>query len=404
MGTHPIFESDFDCLTEEHTKMADDLEDRSPGAQYEIFVDNEQLMERLKLLDFETKFVAKGLRPISRVTFAIQNKENQGEQFTQFTRLVQFLLKQNGLELEVDEFDDPSQIVSQVMEHCRRLGTGNTDFPPQKLRPGYGAIVVGLLNALAQAALVKYRFGRPSYPNEQDEQLESGDVDDDDEQLAMGDDGVGDESDDDGDGFLHLGDETTEETGQNQVPQVADMAKVDPEVWREEVERITPQLKITLRADQKNWRQRVETLKQNREHIEQLFTGTEKKLTQMSTDIGGDLEKTSSREKYINQQLDGLINELRNSHDKLAKAKETYTSQTSGIAEKTTRLGEINQELEHLKNEMDERGQAISDGKPIQQAKRAITQLTKENQELDVRIAVIEHEITQKVLKMETAH
>ena len=132
------------------------------------------------------------------------------------------------------------------MEHCRRLGTVNTDFPPQKLRPGYGAIVVGLLNALAQAALVKYRFGRPSYPNEQDEQLESGDVDEDDEdeQLAMGDDGVGDESDDDGDGFLHLGDETTEETGQNQVPQVAEMAKVDPEVWREEVERITPQLKV----------------------------------------------------------------------------------------------------------------------------------------------------------------
>ena len=61
-------------------------------------------------------------------------------------------------------------------------------------------------------------------------------------------------------------------------------------------------------------------------------------------------------------------------------------------------------ELEQLKNEMDERGQAISDGKPIQLAKRAITQLTKENQELDVRIAVIEHEITQKVLKMATAH
>ena len=94
--------------------MADDLEDRSPGAQFEIFIENEQLMERLKLLDFETKFGAKGLRPISRVTFALQNKENQGEQFTQFTRLVQFLLKQNGLELEVDEFDDPSQIVSQV--------------------------------------------------------------------------------------------------------------------------------------------------------------------------------------------------------------------------------------------------------------------------------------------------
>lgn len=383
--------------------MTDDLEDRSPGSAYEIFVDNEQLIENLKLLDFETKFVAKGLRPISRVTFAIQNKENQGEQFTQFTRLVQFLLKQNGLELEVDEFDDPSQIVSQVMEHCRRLGTVNTDFPPQKLRPGYGPIVVDLLNSLASAALTKYRFGKPVYPTEADDQLEAGDVDedDDDDQLAMEDD-TGIDSDDDNEGFLNLGEEPIEQLGS--VPQIADMQKVDPEAWREEVERITPQLKITLRADQKNWRQRVETLKQNREHIEQLFKGTEKKLTQISNDIGQDLEKTSSREKYINQQLDGLINDLRSSHDKLAKAKETYTSQTSGIAEKTTRLGEINQELDTIKNEMEERGQAISDGKPIQQAKRAITQLTKENCELDVRIAVIEHEITQKVMKMATAH
>lgn len=312
-------------------------------------------------------------------------------------------MKQNGLELEVDEFDDPSQIVSQVMEHCRRLGTVNTDFPPQKLRPGYGPIVVDLLNSLASAALTKYRFGKPVYPTEADDQLEAGDVDedDDDDQLAMEDD-TGIDSDDDNEGFLNLGEEPIEQLGS--VPQIADMQKVDPEAWREEVERITPQLKITLRADQKNWRQRVESLKQNREHIEQLFKGTEKKLTQISNDIGQDLEKTSSREKYINQQLDGLINDLRSSHDKLAKAKETYTSQTSGIAEKTTRLGEINQELDTIKNEMEERGQAISDGKPIQQAKRAITQLTKENCELDVRIAVIEHEITQKVMKMATAH
>jgi len=52
---------------------------------------------------------------------------------------------------------------------------------------------------------------------------------------------------------------------------------------------------------------------------------------------------------------------------------------------------------------MEERGQMISDGKPIQQAKKAIAQLTKENCELDVRIAVIEHEISQQSLKMAQA-
>jgi hypothetical protein len=68
-------------------------------------------MEKLKLLDFETQFVQKGLRPISKITFSIQNKENQGEQFTQFTKLSEFLLRQNGLQLEIDEFDDPGQII-----------------------------------------------------------------------------------------------------------------------------------------------------------------------------------------------------------------------------------------------------------------------------------------------------
>ena len=77
-----------------------------------------------------------------------------GEQFTQFTKLSEFLLRQNGLQLEIDEFDDPGQIISQIMEHCRRLsGSVNVDFPPQKLRPGYGTFVTDLLHDLAEAAL-----------------------------------------------------------------------------------------------------------------------------------------------------------------------------------------------------------------------------------------------------------
>ena len=79
-------------------------------------------------------------------------------------------MRQNGLQLEIDEFDDPGgnhfsncyiyyrflsgQIISQIMEHCRRLsGSVNVDFPPQKLRPGYGTFVTELLHDLADAAL-----------------------------------------------------------------------------------------------------------------------------------------------------------------------------------------------------------------------------------------------------------
>ena len=128
--------------------------------------------------------------------------------------------------------------------------------------------------------------------------------------------------------------------------------------------------------------------------LETLFTDTGKQLTTISDEIGSDMDKTKSREKYINQQLESLITELRTSHDKLAQAKvknlkknfskifqnvfgpnniffiqETYNNQTSEIAEKTNELSEISAQLESIKNEMEERGQMISDGKPIQQGK-----------------------------------
>ena len=57
-------------------------------------------------------------------------------------------------------------------------------------------------------------------------------------------DDTGIDSDDDNEAFLNLGEEPIQQLGN--VPQIADMQKVDPEAWREEVERITPQLKVYL--------------------------------------------------------------------------------------------------------------------------------------------------------------
>ena len=55
--------------------------------------------------------------------------------------------------------------------------------------------------------------------------------------------------------------------------------------------------------------------------LESLFGDTGKQLITVSDEIGSDMDKTKSREKYINQQLESLITELRTSHDKLAQAK-----------------------------------------------------------------------------------
>ena len=102
------------------------------------------------------------------------------------------------------------------MEHCRRLsGSVNVDFPPQKLRPGYGTFVTELLHDLAEAALKvrtvlprtfqaprivdlnlikskSHKFRKPEYPTESDDTEQA--IEESDPEVDMEDDVDGDYS------------------------------------------------------------------------------------------------------------------------------------------------------------------------------------------------------------------
>jgi len=380
----------------------DELDDQAPGAAFEVFLQNGLLMDKLACLNFEKEFLQKqrGIRTISKVTFALQNKENQGEQFTQFLKLAQYLLQSNGVNMEVDEFDDPGTLISQLMESCRRVGI-SVDFPSSKLRPGFGHFVVTLLNNLADAALEsrRHKWRSPVYPDEQDEPETT--MDESDPEMEMEDEADQVDSDDD-QAMLELNELGLATHAESEMTKVSDLPTIDPEAWKEEVERLAPQLKITLRGDQKNWRQRIDALKQSKEQIESVHEETLKKLNLVADEIGVDLDKTKSRERHINQQMANQITELRTANDKLAGAKEHYQSQTSGIASKADELSQISAELELIKAEMEERGQAISDSKPLGDAKRAMGELQRDNCQLDVRIATIEHELN--TLRLTSVH
>jgi len=364
-----------------------------PGAAFTVILQNEILLEKLKLLNFEKEFVKKqrGIRTISRITFSVPNNENQGEQFTQFIKLTQYLLQTNGVAIEVDEFDDPGAITSQIMESCRRLGV-NVDFPPQKIRKGHGNEVVKILTSLADLALDRrgHRFFAPKWPIEAEEAEEAA-VDDSDPELEM-DEEIDDfgESDDDG-AIIQIG--ATPINGATDEAPISKLPAVDRDSWRDEVERLTPQLKLVLRSDQTNWRQRIDQLKASAEKIESGSVDTVRKLNAMGDEIGADLDKMKSRERHINQQLDHLVQKLRVSHDRLAQVQENYNSQTAGLAEKSNQLADVSNELEKIKSEMEERAATISDNKPLALAKKARGELEKEICELDVRIATIENDL-----------
>lgn len=101
---------------------------------------------------------------------------------------------------------------------------------------------------------------------------------------------------------------------------------------------------------------------QHKEGIETSLVETGTQLDKLHDEITRTLEKIGSREKYINTQLEHLLQEFRHMQDQLAETKERYRQGSGGVTERTRLLAEVTEELERIKQDMEERGNSMTDG------------------------------------------
>lgn len=174
---------------------------------------------------------------------------------------------------------------------------------------------------------------------------------------------------------------------------------MDAAEWNLEVERVLPQLKVTIRTDHKDWRIHVDQMHQHKDGIKSSLKEAKGYLDKLQEEIGKTLEKVGSREKYINNQLEHLIQDYRSAQSKLSEARECYKQGSGGVTERTRVLAEITEELEKVKQEMEEKGSSMSDGAPVVKIKQSLTKLKQEIVQMDIRIGVVEHTLLQAKLK-----
>ncbi|VDL72863.1 unnamed protein product [Nippostrongylus brasiliensis] len=112
-----------------------------PGKLYEPYLKNEDLVDKLKLLNYEDGFLGMNaaFKPIHRYYFV--DSTNVGEQFFMFTSLAAWLIRTNGEQ----SYDMPQEDVA-------------VDFPANRLKSGAGEAVLYVLDALADMALVHINF------------------------------------------------------------------------------------------------------------------------------------------------------------------------------------------------------------------------------------------------------
>ncbi|KAM9349710.1 intraflagellar transport protein 57 homolog [Symphorus nematophorus] len=384
-----------------------DEDERGPGAAHQVFVVMESLLDKLKVLNYEEEVLAKhNMKNLSRHYFVSSPylAFNPGEQFYMFTIIAAWLINTAGRPFtEPQEHDEPNATVSNILAELRTFGV-KVDFPPSKLKSGSGEHVCFVLDRLAAEALKRrgFSFRRPNYPTETTEE-ESVIEDDAELTLSKVEEEMIEEPDDEEENVMDLEAlklrTTHTEAEPSFKPDEILESTVDAAEWNLEVERVLPQLKVTIRTDNKDWRIHVDQMHQHRDGIKSSLKEAKSYLDKLQEDIGKTLEKVSSREKYINNQLEHLIQEYRSAQAKLSEAKERYQQASGGVTERTRVLAEISEELEKVKQEMEEKGSSMSDGAPVVKIKQSLTKLKQEIVQMDVRIGVVEHTLLQAKLK-----
>jgi len=182
-------------------------------------------------------------------------------------------------------------------------------------------------------------------------------------------------------------------------PEVIMESTTDAAEWKLEVERVLPQLKVTIRSDNKDWRVHVDQMHQHEESINTSLKETQSQLNKLYDEITRTLEKISSREKYLNSQLEAHLIEFRKQQNILAETKEQYRQAGVGVTDRTRILAEASDELDRIKMDMEERGSSMTDGAPLVRIKQAMSKLKEECQQMEIRTGVLQHVLLRIKLK-----
>ncbi|NXQ03504.1 IFT57 protein, partial [Vidua macroura] len=178
----------------------------------------------------------------------------------------------------------------------------------------------------------------------------------------------------------------------------------DAAEWNLEVERVLPQLKVTVRTDNKVWKngfayvhlffvmQRPVSNGLSSATLSEPLSGY---LDKLHNEISRTLEKINSREKYINNQLEHLVQEYRSAQALLSEVLLIFCC---CLLQKKISF-KITEALEKVKQETEEKGSSMTDGAPLVKIKQALTKLRQETIQMDIQIGVMEHTLLQSKLK-----
>ncbi|KAI8801682.1 intra-flagellar transport protein 57 [Cladochytrium replicatum] len=359
----------------------------------------DEVLDRLYVINYHRDFCRDfGLNPLTRHYFVVP-ASNPNEQFYYFTCLFSWLLKKCGVHFDQPgQFDDPNATSANIVAVLKNLNIP-FEYGPNRLRQAHGEAIIYVLQTLTERATEKIQLQRPVHTTDDFPEEAEVDVDaevtmdaieerlqaavSDDEEMFM-------------DGLPQTSSAAIDAAD---APSRAAKPQLDPAAWHLEVDRVTPLLKVHIHNDNKDWRIHVEQMEHHQQTIASSLSETKVHLTKLHSEIHKNLEKISSREKYINTQFEGQTEEYRNLQDQLSNLKQKYNGASTTVTQLTNELARISENLDNVKAKMDDIGSGMTDSKPLANIKQGMARMKSELKQMDLRIGVIEHALLLAKLK-----
>lgn len=364
------------------------------GGIHGAFYLNEEVSDKLKILDYETSFCeANDMIPFPKTYFAMGSGAGQ---FDNFMFLAKWLFREANREFTTDKFDDPNTSVNKLMLELKNIGF-EMDFPASKLRAAYGEAVCRVLNFLCDQALIShgFRWQNPVYPEE--DFAEEAEVDEEAEVAAEVEDAT-DEIEEDEVLYSEVVAADAKFEFDEEEHGVME-ATVDPVEWRTELERVAPKLKIVHQFSGKEWRAHLEQTQKHEKTILGVFPETQGALNKIGNEAGNMLQRVANKEKYLNNQFDSYADEYRQAHEQLKTSQEEYQTTNQRVTKLTQELSGVVDMLEEVKGQMDERGNDMTDTSPLVKIKQGLAKLKMEIKTMDLRIGVVGHTLMQAKIR-----
>nr|XP_021187421.2 intraflagellar transport protein 57 homolog [Helicoverpa armigera] len=342
------------------------------------------LMDKLRILKIDTELRSHiKMKPMSRHYFITGT--NPGEQFYVFASTAAWLIRKTGKEFEQpNEEDDPNIIIATIVDVLREKEIA-VDFSSHKLKQGYGEQVCYVLNVLADEVLKVegFEWQKPivdiAEPEEATDDIDQ--VEDETEILL---DKVEEEM------AIYSGESEEEFDGEEKEEKESLVKKVhDWEAWKLELERVAPALRLKISADGRDWRARHSQMRTYRDELFERFKTTGSQLKKLHGNISSVMDKVLARENILNEQFEPLVRDYGSLLDELSKVTNEYKDVSVGVTERQETLNELTSKVENIKQRTESKGSSMNDNSPLVTAKKAVSNLKKDIQDLDFQIIVL---------------